>query len=105
ARERARLHVGITLPVAAMRRQVVLEEGEAHRQRAAVAEGPEAHVDAERETLLAAGVEQPDQQPPLAGEELLAGQRSGPVGLALPRGIKEHQVDVGGEVQLRAAEL
>ena len=58
--DRARLDPRVALPVAAMGLQIVVEEGRADRQRAAVAEGPQPHVDAEHEALGRALAEQPD---------------------------------------------
>ena len=100
----ARLDPGITLPVAAMRLQVVVEECGADGQRPAVAEGPQAHVDAEHDALGGALAQQADHQPAEPREEILVVDAARARGLALV-GKHEDQIDVGGEIELAAAEL
>ena len=56
----ARLDPRVSLPVAAMGLQVVVEERAARGQRPAVAEGPQPHVDAEHAALGGALAQQPD---------------------------------------------
>ncbi len=55
AGDRARLHPGVALPVAAVLLQVVLERAEVHRERSRLAERPQAHVHAEHEALRRCG--------------------------------------------------
>ena len=69
--DRARLDVGVTLPVASVARQVVLEEREARDQRAGVAERSQAQVDAQHEAIRGRRLQQPHQGLAKAGEELL----------------------------------
>src|SRR5882672_9578607 len=99
AAQGARLDPGIALPLAAVRHEILLQRIEARRQRATVAPGTQAHVDAEHEAVLGALAERRDQPLPESGVALQAVPRS-----ALVR-MEKHQVDVGGHVQLAAAEL
>ena len=68
-REQARLDVRVSLPIAAVLDQVRFERGEPDRERPARAERAQAHVDAIREAVLGALIEQLD-------EELRRGARS-----------------------------
>ncbi len=104
AGDRARLHPGVALPVAAVLLQVVLERAEVHGERARLAERPQAHVHAEHEALGGARIEQPDQRLAEAREVLLVRDLARAVGLAA-LGVEEDEVDVRGEVELAAAEL
>src|SRR6185437_966061 len=101
---RARLDVGVALPVAAVARQVVLEGGEARHQRAGVAEGAQPQVHAQHEAIRGRRLEQPHQRLAEAREELLVGDAARAVGVAV-LGEQQHEVDVGGEVELAPAEL
>ena len=100
----ARLDPRVALPVAAMGLQVVVEEHRAGRQRPAVAEGPQPHVDAEHAALGGALAQQPDHEPAQAREEILVVDAARARGGALV-GKQEDQVDVGGKIELAAAEL
>ena len=85
--------------------QVILERGEAHDQRAAFAERPQAHVDAEHETILGPHIEQPDELAAEAVEIFLV--RPPPRGPSVSSGLREqeHQIDVRRKIQLAAAEF
>ena len=79
-----------------MRDQIGFQGVEAAHQRARIAERPQPHVDAEGETVLGVLREQPDQ--------LLAGPLVALV-LAHRARVEKHQVDIGRDVELAAAEL
>ena len=84
--------------------QIILERGEAHDQRSALPERPQTHVDAKHETLLGPRIEQSNQFAPEAVEVLLV------VDYARDRPSRrfreqQDQIDVGGEIELPAAEL
>ncbi len=104
ARDRARLHIGVAFPVASMARQIILERSEARHERPAVTERPQAQIDAQNEAVVGRHLEQTDDALTEPGEEFFVGDSLRPVGLA---GLREqqHQVDVGGEVQLAAAQF
>src|SRR5581483_6343885 len=96
AGEGARLDPGVALPLAPLRDEVDLERVEAAGERPRLAVGPQPHVDAEREALGGRLREQADERAPGA---LVAR-------LLVHRALEEeHEVDVGGDVQLAAAEL
>ena len=104
AGQRARLEPGVALPRAALRDQVLLERGERHRQRAALAVGAQPHVDAEDVAVRGDVVERADDAPAEPVEELAVGKAARAVGLAFLR-VDEDEVDVGRDVELAAAEL
>ncbi len=104
AGDRPRLDPGVALPVAAFTLEVLLHRGERQRHAAGAAERTQAQVDA---VDVAVGVvvgEQRDQR--LADARVVGAgvERTGAVAVAV-FGEGEHDVDVGGEVQLAAAEL
>ena len=98
------LDVGIALPVAPVLLQVVLERIEAHHRGARVAERAQPQVHAVDEAFVGPRAEELRQAPPDADEVLLVRERSQPVGFAVLR-KEQNEVDVGGEVELAAAEL
>jgi hypothetical protein len=104
AGDRPRLDPGVALPVAALALVVLLHRGEAQRDAPGAAERAQAQVDAEHVAVGGDFGEQLDQLLRDAGEERLVRERTRAVGLAV-LGEREHQVDVGGKVQLAAAEL
>ena len=79
-----------------MRDQIGFQGIKAAGERARIAERPQPHVDAESETVLGDLGEQPDQPPAGRLVALLLVRR--------PR-VQKHEVDIGGDVQLAAAEL
>ncbi len=102
AGDHARLDPRVPLPLPSLCDEVLLERIEARGERARVAPRPQPHVDAEH--LAVGGHVRERADDPLAElhEELVVRQ---PVrGLALVR-VDEHEIDVGGDVQLAAAEL
>ncbi len=101
---RARLDVGVALPVATVLLQVVLEGVEADDLGAGFAERPQPQVHAIHEAVGRHGAEQLRDAPAEPREVLLVLHRARTHGLAV-RGEQEHEVDVGGEVELAAAEL
>src|SRR5579872_5586055 len=103
-RHGARLDPGVALPVTAVALQILLERVEARDERTACAERPQPHIDAEYEALVGARLEHPDQALAEAGEEFFVGDGPRSVGLTMLRKEKD-QIDVGGEVELPAAEL
>ncbi len=104
AGHRARLDPGVALPVAAFALEVLVHAGKRQRHPPGGAERTQAQVDAVAEAFGGGFVQQPRQALAKPGEILLGGQRPGAVGLAVVReGVD--QIDVGGEVQLAAAEL
>ena len=75
------------------------------RQGAAVAVGPQAHVDAEYKTLGGDGVEPGDQRAAHPGEELLIAEAA-PAAAGGPRlRVGKHQIDIRGQIQLAPTEL
>src|SRR6185436_11037813 len=92
--ERARLEPGVALPFAPVGDQVALERVEIAGEGAGIAERPQAHVDAEYEPVLGLFRQQADQLP--------AGVLVARVGRAV---VKEHQIDIGGNVELTATQL
>src|SRR5690606_36048308 len=105
ARDEPRLDVGIALPVAAVAHEIRLERRHADGERAALAEGPQARVDAIDEAVARDLVEQLDQELRQL-DEVGLGVRV----LVLARVFtgfrkQEHEVDVRREIELAAAEL
>ena len=98
------LHPGVSLPVAPVLGQVVLECRKSAGQRTGVAEGPKAHVVAEHHAIRGARGQQAQHGLDQTDEELVVADRRGVVGIAIS-GEQEHQVDVGRIVQLAAPEL
>ena len=92
----ARLDPGIALPFAPLRDEIGLERVVARGERPGLAVGPQAHVDAERKALAGGLREKRDQLAAGALERFM---------LAGTVRIDEHQVHVGGDVELAAAEL
>ena len=84
--------------------QVVLERVEAHDLRPRVAERPQPQVHAVDESLGRDGAEQLGHAPAETREVFLVLERPAAVRLAV-LGKQEHEVDVGREVELAAAEL
>ena len=97
-----RLDPGIALPFAAVRHQILLQCIEAHRQRSAVAPGPQAHVDTEYAALASRLVEALDQAAAELGKILVAGAATGEFRVLR---INEYQVDVRGDVELCTTQL
>ena len=98
------LDQGVALPLAAMGLVVIFQGAERGDQRAGIAERTQPHVDPVDEPLRGDFGQQLDQPLPEAAEEVLVVQAALTVGLSFGR-IGEDQVDVGGEVQLAAAQL
>src|SRR3989442_14878315 len=96
AGQRTRLQPGIPFPLTPMRDQIGFEGIEAADERARIAERPQPHVDTEGEAVLGDLSEQLNQ--------LLAGAL---VALLLVRRVRveEYEIDIGGHVELAAAEL
>ena len=84
--------------------EVILEGCKRGGERAAVPEGPEAHVDAERLPLGRDLGEERDQLLARGREELVVRRAQRPRGLAVGA-VEEHEVHIGGDVQLLAAQL
>ena len=103
-RDRAGLDVRVPLPVAPVARQVILEGGEARHQGTRVPERPQAQINAQHKALGCRRLQQPHQRLSQAREEFLVGSAARPVGLTM-LGKQQHQIDVGGKIQLAAAEL
>ncbi len=99
------LHIRIALPVAPVLHEIRLQRSEAHNQWPAGTERPQACIDSIYEAVLGALIEQPYQQ---LAETQIVGLRldiqTGGEFVCCVR-IYEHEVDVGGEIQLVAAEL
>ena len=105
--DRARLDQRVTLPVPPPLPPLIvrLERRVAVRQGAAVAVGPQAHVDTEHKTLGIDGVEAGDERAPHPGEELFIAEPA-PAAPGHPRlRVGKHQIDIRGQVQLVPAEL
>ncbi len=88
-----RLHPRVALPVPAVLQQVGLERGETDDGWSAVAEGPEARVDAKDEAVFGHVVEQFDHLARQPAEVLLRTDRAHAVAFAVRR-VQEDQVDV-----------
>ena len=96
---------GIALPAAAMDLVVVFKGIEAHYQRSAGAEGAQAHVDPEYETIGGALTQDLDQLSRQALKILVVGDGA-PLSPGFARFRKgEDQVDVGGKIELAGAEF
>jgi len=91
----ARLDPRVALPLAALRDEIGLERLEAGRERSGVAVGPQPHVHAKGESVLRDLGEQADEPAARALQALGVGAV----------GVGEDEVDVGGDVELAAAEL
>ena len=103
-RDRACLDVCVTLPVAAVAWQVILEGGKTGNQRAAVPEGAQSQVDAQHEAVGRRRLQQPYEALAEPREELLVRNRARAVCLAM-LGKQQNEVDVRGEVELAASEF
>ena len=79
--------------------QVIVERGETHDQRPALAEGPQAHIHSKDETVFGSHIEQPDELAPEAVEIFFVVDHAGAVGFTGLR-KKKHEVDVGRKIQL-----
>ncbi|MNV20350.1 hypothetical protein D3C71_1112440 [compost metagenome] len=101
---RARLDPRIALPVAAFALEILVHAGEGQGHPPGGAERTQAQIDAVAEAFGGGFIEQPRQALAEPGEVLLGGQRAGAIGLPAVR-VGVDQVDVGGEVQLTAAQL
>ena len=99
AAERARLDPGVALPLPALRDEIFLERVEARGERSRFAPGAKAHVDPENEAVRRALVERGDQAAAETREEFQIARR------VVLIGIEKNEIDVGGHVQLAAAEL
>src|SRR5690606_13757923 len=104
AGDHPRLDHGVALPLPTLALVVGFQRVEAHRQRAAAAEGAQPYVDAENEAIRRRLVQHGDQLPSQGGEKLLVAPATRAVGAA-GIGKGEDQVDVRGEIQLAAAQL
>ena len=104
AGDRARLDPRVALPVAALALVVLFHRGERQRQPAGVAERAQAQVDPRADAVHGRLVQQAYQLAAEPDEVFAVVERACAVGLAGVR-VRQHQVDVGGEVQLAAAEL
>ncbi len=100
----ARLDPRVAFPLAPMREEVLLERVEARRERPGVAPRPQPHVDPEDLPVRGRVGEEADHALPEPHEELVMRERPRTGGLAFLR-IHEHEVDVGGDVELAPAEL
>jgi hypothetical protein len=103
-RQRTRLDVRVSLPVAAVLLQIVLEGREAQCDPAAVAERPQPQVHAVDEAFDRGRGQQLHHLLAEAQEELRVVDRARTVGFAAFR-IEKNEIDVGAEIQLAAAEL
>jgi hypothetical protein len=102
ARDDARLNPRVALPFTALRDEVLLERVEARGERPGVAPRPQPHVDAEDLAVRRHVGERADHALPELHEELVV--REPAHRLAFVR-VHEHEVDVGGHVELAPAEL
>ena len=98
------LHIGVALPIAAVLLQIGLERIETRRQRTAFTERSQAHVNAIDEAVRSGVRKQMDRPLPDLDEVFGVADGPRPVGLPALR-IEEHEIDIGGEIQLAAAEL
>ena len=87
-----------------MRDEVLFQAVETHRQRPRVSPGTKPHIDAKHAALFGRLVQQPDQALAHAHEIFVVGKRARADGFAF-LGIDQDEVDVGGDVELAAAEL
>jgi len=104
ASERPALDPGVTLPFAPLREQVVFQRGKARHQRAGIAKGAQAHVDAEHETVAGLLGQKPDQLAADAGEVIVVVDFGRAAGFAV-FGVDKDQVDVGRNIEFASAEL
>ncbi len=102
--DRARLHPGVALPCAAVAQEIILERRKPRDQGSAVTERTQAHVDPENESVDRARVEEANQRLTEPREEFLVRNRARAVGVT-ELGEQEHEIDVGGEIELAATEL
>ena len=94
SRDDARLHPRIAFPCTRMGDEILLERRERRGERSRVAEGTKPHVDAERLAVRGRLRQQRDHLAPDARHAF-----------AVASGVEEHEVDVGRDVELAAAEL
>ena len=101
----SRFHHRVALPVAPLLLVIILQRGKAQHQRAAVAKRAQAHINAVDKAILGGLIQHLNQALPEAGKKLGVVQ----LATAAARGAMlrpgENQIDVGGEIQLAAAEL
>ena len=95
----------IALPVAPLLLVVILQRGKAQHQRSAVAKRAQAHVHAVNKTVLRRLIQRLNQTLTEAGKELGVVQLATAAARGAVLGPGKNQVDVGGEVQLAAAQL
>src|SRR6185437_15190831 len=100
----AGLEPRVALPRARVRDEVILERGERGCERSAVPEGPQPHVDAKCLPVPGRLREERDERAAHRREKSGMGEGSRAARLAL-RAVQEDEVHVGGNVELRAAEL
>ena len=92
-RDHAAFAPGITLPLAPLRHQILLQCGFAQHQRAAVAVGAQAHIDAEHLAVGGDVVQQRNQLLPHLGKKFLIAAAAPPVGFAR-FGIDKNQIQI-----------
>ena len=84
---------------------VILHGGKAHRQRAGIAKGAQTHVDPEHLAIHGGLMQHIDQLLSQTDKEgLVINAAPSPLGLAI-LGKAEDEIDIGGEVELTAAQL
>ncbi len=104
AGHRARLDPGIALPVAAFALEILFHRRERQRQPPDLAERTQPHVHAVDHALRIDIGQQLDQALAQTLEEVAIVQRPRAIALA-GLGIGEHQIDIGGKVQLGATQF
>ena len=109
-REQPRFHVGVPFPVSAVLHEIAFERAHADDQRPARAERPQAGVDAKDRAVDGLVVEQLDDELRKPHEPCLRGRAPlvdalGRLRGALVVGVDEHEIDVGREIELAAAEF
>ena len=104
ARDRSRLDPGVAFPVAALALVVPFHRGKRQGHASGVAEWSQAQIDAEGVTVHRNFREQLDQHLAQAREIRLVRERTFAIARTVVR-EREDEVDVGGKIQLVAAEL
>ena len=102
--ERPRFDPGVTLPLAALRDEIVFEHVEARDERPAFAVRAQPQIDAKNITVLGQLRKHCGEPPRKPREEFVIAERARAVGLAVLR-IDQHEIDVRRHVELAAAEL
>ena len=100
-----RLDHRVAFPVATLILVILLQRIEAQHQRARRTVGPQAHVDAEHETVDGHRVQRLDQPLAETNEKFLVIQRAFHADGFATLGVGENQVDVRRQIQLHGAEL